>query len=159
MEAAEHRRPYDPPEPLDRAMDWSVLAQRKMSTSLVAIRQVGCTLGRRCLDTVVLVFEKHAILCPCGKGLVWHVSNMARPSSVANLGRIRSRFRLTHYRAMRPRSKRGMARYPVDLSGVPFKKGSPAGRWFSVVGQAHVLGNGSGRDLESQPRQLAWILR
>jgi hypothetical protein len=37
---------------------------------------------------------------------------------------------------------------------VPYEEGWPAGRWFSVARQAHVLGNGSGRDLESQLRQL-----
>src|SRR6266404_4758666 len=40
MEATEYRSRYDPTEPLDRAMDWSVLAQRKMSASLVVIRQI-----------------------------------------------------------------------------------------------------------------------
>jgi hypothetical protein len=36
-----------------------------------------------------------------------------------------------------------------DLRSVPFEKGSPARRWFSVVRPAHVLGNRSGRDFES----------
>ena len=40
MEVTEYRSRYDPTEPLDRAMDWSVLAQRKMSTSLIVIRQI-----------------------------------------------------------------------------------------------------------------------
>ena len=51
MEATEYRRRYDPTEPLGRAMDWNVLAQRKMSASLVVIRQIGGTLGCRYLDT------------------------------------------------------------------------------------------------------------
>jgi hypothetical protein len=41
-----------------------------------------------------------------------------------------------------------------DRRGVPFEKGSPTGRWFAVMPNAHVLGNGSRRDRESQPRQL-----
>src|SRR6185369_8512092 len=41
-----------------------------------------------------------------------------------------------------------------DLCSVPFEKGSPAGRWFAVMPNAHVLGNGSRRDRKSQPRQL-----
>jgi hypothetical protein len=31
------RSRYDPTEPLDRTMDWSILAQRQMSASLVVV--------------------------------------------------------------------------------------------------------------------------
>src|SRR6516162_9385477 len=41
-----------------------------------------------------------------------------------------------------------------DLCSVPPEKGSPAGRWFAVMPNAHVLGNGPCRDREFQPRQL-----
>ena len=40
MQATKYGSRYDPTEPLYWAMDWSVLAQRKMSASLVVIRQI-----------------------------------------------------------------------------------------------------------------------
>src|SRR5258708_3453395 len=37
MEATESRNRYNPTEPPDRAMDWSILAQRQMSASLIIV--------------------------------------------------------------------------------------------------------------------------
>ena len=40
MEATEYRSRYDPTEPLDRATDWNVLAQRQMSARLIVVGNI-----------------------------------------------------------------------------------------------------------------------
>ena len=42
MQATEDAHWNDPPDPVDRSMDWGVFVQRQVSPSFVVIRDVAC---------------------------------------------------------------------------------------------------------------------
>lgn len=54
-----------------------------------------------------------------------------------------------HIEALEPQSLDAEEVTGPNLRRVAFEKASPAGRRSSIVRQAHVLGNGSGRDFEA----------